>query len=1085
MQITNLNIDRYGEWTNTTLNEFSNGLNVFYGADANGKSAACRFLRNMLFGFDDQQRRQQAVEVGQIGGSLGLSGPFGKQVIRRYDRGHLDDQLTIEQANGTIDTSHRLHDLIGGLERSDFDRVFAFGFRDGRNIDHLVDGALSGGFDLVGGDENAARLQELNSILYGCRDQLSRLAVPSAPLESLRQRRFSLQQEIDHAESLTHQGRDNWEQRLKQLALEIGEWEDRIDILRDELVATEMELEQHRAERHPQSLQQTPVTYALSERQRKSLTQLNDQLERWTRLLKEIVSRREALQAEADDKNWKGPYETGDIDPRRYLRRLESRLDELQSRLDGWEEDNEWHVPVAGPSRTELSDSLREMRDDVYRLCRHFNYWETDWQQTQCATELGHLQRCEAELRHVIDGLSRRRRKLWGEINERLGDETSLLDPAHEGLCVCEEHPTLASTGFRAVESSHDDASAEWEAEHARMESRCLELRREIQEVSHKLSDVKRQRLDLENSSIPDAAATLDGLHRQMRLLEGEIESGREYDQLLSRIRTLEDEIREAKQAGRQPLVVREASEFVAQLTRGAVQRIRVTNERTVWLMLDDGKWVAVDQLPLGRRDQVYLSLCLALVAAYGREGVRLPMVLDDPFTNFAEEDVDAAIRLLRSFADRGRQVFVFTARPHLANRFRAQNEFVRNLPVYGKRIPRIEPNIQQAFDADVNWELDKACADELLYDDLQVVDAAEEEELPEEMVQYYLWETSPIEDAPSIDAAAAERFRKIGVTCIRDLLRVEASDAASRLRLDEVSAEMVRRWQAESLLVCHVPRLRHYDARLLVACGVTDPEQLAYMHPNELKGRIRALASTSAGRLVLRSGSRHELSRVAAWIRSAKQFRRDDDGQDGDSDRSRHRRRSSRDRHSSRSSRENTASRRSRSQRTGRSRSERRGRNASVAAEKHASGGWRHYLNRSDDVEEAPSIGPKTAERLEAIGIKSVNDLLEADAEQVARRMKHRRVKADTVRQWQQQTTLCCCIPELRGHDSQILVACGITDPETLAEMPPDDLWQVVEPFVETIEGKRIIRNGTTPDFQEVSDWIAWAGKARSLRAA
>ena len=144
-----------------------------------------------------------------------------------------------------------------------------------------------------------------------------------------------------------------------------------------------------------------------------------------------------------------------------------------------------------------------------------------------------------------------------------------------------------------------------------------------------------------------------------------------------------------------------------------------------------------------------------------------------------------------------------------------------------------------------------------------------------------------------------------------------------------------------------------------------------------------------------------------------------------------------------------------------------------------------RFYLEMNDSIERAPSIGPKTAERFEAIGIKTVADFLSANPELTARRLKRRRIKAETVREWQRQTTLAVRIPWLRGHDAQILVACGVLDPERLGGMDAAALWSIIQPFSDTSEGKRIIRNGKAPDRAEVEDWICWAQRARQLRAA
>ena len=75
--------------------------------------------------------------------------------------------------------------------------------------------------------------------------------------------------------------------------------------------------------------------------------------------------------------------------------------------------------------------------------------------------------------------------------------------------------------------------------------------------------------------------------------------------------------------------------------------------------------------------------------------------------------------------------------------------------------------------------------------------------------------------------------------------------------------------------------------------------------------------------------------------------------------------------------------------------------------------------------------------------------------------------------------------IPELRGHDAQILVACNIVTPESLAAQKPGDLLAVVDPFCRSKEGERILRNGHKPDLAEVTEWIQWAANARNMRAA
>jgi hypothetical protein len=114
--------------------------------------------------------------------------------------------------------------------------------------------------------------------------------------------------------------------------------------------------------------------------------------------------------------------------------------------------------------------------------------------------------------------------------------------------------------------------------------------------------------------------------------------------------------------------------------------------------------------------------------------------------------------------------------------------------------------------------------------------------------------------------------------------------------------------------------------------------------------------------------------------------------------------------------------------------------------------------------------------------GVRTVEDLLRAEPDDLAKRLNVHRITAEGVGQWQQQAVLACCVPQLRGHEAQILVSCGVNNPEELAGMTAEALWQRVEPFLETTECRRILRNGRVPNRQEVGRWIRWAREARPL---
>ena len=145
----------------------------------------------------------------------------------------------------------------------------------------------------------------------------------------------------------------------------------------------------------------------------------------------------------------------------------------------------------------------------------------------------------------------------------------------------------------------------------------------------------------------------------------------------------------------------------------------------------------------------------------------------------------------------------------------------------------------------------------------------------------------------------------------------------------------------------------------------------------------------------------------------------------------------------------------------------------------------WKFYLDVDSPVVDAPSIGPRMAERFAPLNILSVGDLVSANAEEVALQLADRAVSAEVVKQWQNQALFVCRVPNLRGHDAQLIVGCNLTSAEQLAASDASELFSKVIRFASSKPGVRILRGSNAPDQQEVSDWIQWAQHCRGVRAA
>jgi predicted flap endonuclease-1-like 5' DNA nuclease len=140
-----------------------------------------------------------------------------------------------------------------------------------------------------------------------------------------------------------------------------------------------------------------------------------------------------------------------------------------------------------------------------------------------------------------------------------------------------------------------------------------------------------------------------------------------------------------------------------------------------------------------------------------------------------------------------------------------------------------------------------------------------------------------------------------------------------------------------------------------------------------------------------------------------------------------------------------------------------------------------RFRLAEGDDIEAAPAIGPKTADRLRAVGLHLVSDLLAAKPEQVASVLDLRHVSPATVTDWQDEARLVCAVPDLRGTQAQLLVGAGYRTVDDLAAAEPAALLTAILRFVQTSEGQRVLRDGRPPDLEKVLAWVANAGAARA----
>ena len=138
-----------------------------------------------------------------------------------------------------------------------------------------------------------------------------------------------------------------------------------------------------------------------------------------------------------------------------------------------------------------------------------------------------------------------------------------------------------------------------------------------------------------------------------------------------------------------------------------------------------------------------------------------------------------------------------------------------------------------------------------------------------------------------------------------------------------------------------------------------------------------------------------------------------------------------------------------------------------------------RTFLKPGDDIEAAPTIGPKLAERLAVGGLSTVGDLLAADPHVVAMKLGDRRITDATIVDWQDQARLVMSVPGLRGGHAQLLVGAGYRNAEAIRDAEAGKLCADILAFSTTAEGQRLLRDSAAPDIEKIKGWIESAATA------
>lgn len=375
-----------------------------------------------------------------------------------------------------------------------------------------------------------------------------------------------------------------------------------------------------------------------------------------------------------------------------YLESLEVN-DQDQRRASDQERKENDFTPQAEPtavsprraSRVGPLEQLNHLQEEVARQ----QHWIK--RRRELKEQDAQLKRQHSACARAIERGEQQRRALWAKCGVATAEQFYEMVDRKASLVEKKEQHATVDKQIRSMITgnlAYDEIAKQIEA------ATASDLERRWESLTTRTSEANTRVATLQ-TQLGESAADMKHLAEDNRLTVAQLELGcvnRKIEsiarrwQVLATASCLVEEVCGKFERERQPETLREASSFLAQLTDGKYTRIW-TPLGTNQLKIDNaqGKPIPLEVLSRGTREAVFIALRLSLAAAYARRGVMLPLILDDVLVNFDGDRALHAAETLRTFAELGHQVMMFTCHQHIAEIFHSIGVEVRGLPAQGQ----------------------------------------------------------------------------------------------------------------------------------------------------------------------------------------------------------------------------------------------------------------------------------------------------------------------------------------------------------------------------------------------------------------
>ena len=222
------------------------------------------------------------------------------------------------------------------------------------------------------------------------------------------------------------------------------------------------------------------------------------------------------------------------------------------------------------------------------------------------------------------------------------------------------DHDDIASGAEDSVGDDGSINAEESNQELRELESRLAEFEAGLKQKESRLQELRLQLKDL--SEIRRSKGETPGTIQQQRK--------RELEERISVLRKAVNLLAGAvDEFGRSHLVHlnNEASKLFRKITSGRYPALKLDENMTPSIQVDERRWMPAEQFSRGTVDALYLTLRIAL-AKVRDDGRSLPLMLDDPFVHLDQKRLAATLNLL-DLASADGQLILFSHNQDLGKR--------------------------------------------------------------------------------------------------------------------------------------------------------------------------------------------------------------------------------------------------------------------------------------------------------------------------------------------------------------------------------------------------------------------------------